>query len=196
MKIGRGAWKLAALGLGLLVLAACVPESANPLSAQDQAAADPRLFGRWRGQFEDETSYLHILQKDDALAEIVMVNHQQDHGGSWSVLSAFPTRLGAATYLNVKFLTDGDKPANDDVSNFYICRYEVTADGALLVWTMSEDAVAAAIAGGSLAGSVEKGRYIDTIKITAGSAELAAFVAKSDPRRLFARKFAEFHRIP
>ena len=88
---------------------------------------------------------------------------------------AFPSRLKGLTMLNARPL--------DDAGYYLLFRYEVGPKG-LTLWLTSYAAVRADIRAGKLKGIAESGEFGET-RITASSAEIAAYLLAADRKRLF-----------
>lgn len=180
------------------LLAACIPESKNPLSPPNGAAADPRLEGVWAMTKDGETAYVHIHRRNEKghslvstsggeWTDITLVSHEKTSGIEVAHFTMFPTRLGRSAFMNLRGIEDGK------VSKTYtLARYEVTWLGKLKIWLMSESLAADAVRSGKLRGKVKRGTDVE---ITDTTERLAAFVASADHAKLFPDLYDEYRRI-
>jgi hypothetical protein len=183
------------VGLALLLgLVACVPESRHPLSDPETATIDERLVGLWAGRFGEANAYLHFLPRSEGEMEIIAVSRGVEGESGWSVFTTVSGAIGETWYMSVKGRLDDGEPWREGGGGFFLCRYRISAEGELLVWMLGAEAAVAAIAGG-LGGRVEKGRFFDDIEITASTAELAAYLATADPKKLFTDPIGSFRRV-
>ena len=101
--------RLACLGavLALAVLSACVPVSLHPLSDPDRADLDPRLAGTLWTQDGHERLYIHLLPRDQRLADAITVSIRRtaaEARGEWMAYTVYTTPLGSGDYANLKFV--------------------------------------------------------------------------------------------
>lgn len=176
---------LATLAGGLL-LAAC-PESVQPLSDPSRAAPDPALLGVWHGTFDGDEMYLHAGPGERGMIRTIQVEHKKKGGIETARYAAFPTKVGKLDMLNVRSLDE-----SADYRGYLLFKYEVKG-ARLTLWMLSLKAARDDIKAGRLTGKAEGGEFGDTL-ITASSAELAAYLEKGDPKRLFDHPLA-FRRI-
>jgi len=168
---------VAALLSACLLLAAC-PESVHPVSDPAGAAHDPALSGTWHGVFDGDAIYLHVGRAERGLMRAVTVEHERKDGGiKVEHYVAFPSRLDKLALVNVR-------PVNGDgTAGYSLFKYEAGKDR-LTLWMTSFAAVREDIKAGKLGGIAEDGKFGET-RITAPSAELAAWLRAADPKRLF-----------
>jgi len=112
------------------------------------------------------------------------------------VFSMFPSRIGGESYLNVRLVLRNGEDAGDDEKSYALVRYRISKDGVFTVWRMSEKKVIEDIEGGKLKGEVKKGRWVNEVKITASTDQLAQYVRNSDPKRLFGELIGSFRKTP
>jgi hypothetical protein len=178
-------------------LAGCLPVSVNPIQGTATSSADPQLAGSWQGRLGDagtEPSYIHILPQVDGTFTILTV-HQEAGTSEWSQYSATSAEVNGTTYLNLRLVVSNGKTEDSNFSRFFtLVRYVVT-DSKLDVFLIDEGKIAAAIERGEIKGEVKHEQFGSDVKITAESAELDAFLAKSDPKALFAEQIAEVTRV-
>ena len=187
--IGTGLFLAAAL-----VLSACLPDSINPLGDPQTAAPDPRLVGNWSGTMNDEPATLAVTAGEGAMLDFRVVTRDSEGKEEWVKLSGFPAALKDRTYINVKFVEEADKVYDPKEENFYVCRYVLSDDGTLTVWTMAEQPVVDAIADGRINGSVDGSKENRNIHITDSNVMLADFLGSANPDVVFSNKFAVFQR--
>ena len=177
-----------------LALSACLPDSINPLGDPKTAAPDPRLIGNWSGTMNDEPATLAVTAGEGAMLDFRVVTRDAEGKEEWVKLGGFPAALKNRTYINVKFIEEADKVYDPNEQNFYVCRYVLSDDGTLTVWTMAEQPVVDAIAAGRINGSVDGSDENRTIHITDSNVVLADFLGTADPNVLFSHKYAVFQR--
>lgn len=172
-------WLVAAtLGLGLT---ACVPEFENALN--QGPAADPGLMGTWSAKSEgdNEAMLIDIAAKGEGVSVVL----RSPEGGDESL--AFSGRTAEANGVRYISLTpdDADKMgAGGAKVGYLIFRYEAAGD-TYKVWALDPAAIAAAIEGGRLKGTVT-GSGTDTApKVAASAAEVAAFLSTDEGQAAF-----------
>jgi hypothetical protein len=172
--------------LGLCGLLAGCPESVHPVSDPAAAAHDPALFGVWHGIFDGEPMYLHVGPADHGMTRAVTVEHKRKNGEiKVEPYTAFPSRLEGLSMLNLR--------ADDGLRGYSLLKYEV-GKKELTVWMTSVAVVREDIKAGKLKGIAEEGQLGET-RITASSAELAAWLRAADQKRLFDKPLV-FQRVP
>lgn len=172
--------------LSLCTLLAACPESVHPISDPAAAAHDPALFGVWHSTFEDEEMYVHVGPAERGVTRAVTVEHKKK-GGEVKVerYTAFPSRLEGLSMLNLRADDDGTR-------GYSLLKYEVNKKK-LTLWMTSVAAVREDIKAGKLKGIAEEGQFGDT-RITAPSAEIAAWLLAADRKRLFDKPM-EFRKV-
>lgn len=188
------------MGLMLAVsLSACIPDSTHPLSDPETAEIDRALVGGWVGEMEDGLLYFHILGNSDGSYEVIGVSQEPDSDvgieGGWSVFSAFTSEIKRTKYLNIQTTVDGDDPTEvlDEDAPYILMRYDVRRGKELKLWMLSVETASTAIEEG-LAGEVQDG-WISSARFTASTDELAEFVGKSNPKKLFPELLGTFKKI-
>lgn len=122
-----------------------------------------------------------------------MVSYRNNRAaGEWSVFRMFPSRLDGRDYMNARFVAEAAELATS--KRFVLVRYHLSRDGALTIWSMSEQAAQSAIKAG-LKGSVGKGAFGRDTLIEAKTSDLVAFLRRSDVEKLFDNKIGPFRRI-
>lgn len=180
------------------LLAGCLPESMNPLSTPATSRIDSRIGGVYAQQKEgkmEDSAFWHFhyrgappgknqQPRTTTKIEIVGVSHQSAGSLDGARYHAFATRLGGHDYLSfVEEKNDGAKK-----ENYSFARYEVNWRGDLRLWLLDNEAIAAAVQSGKLRGKVRTTQYGKDVLLTDTTANLAAFMAASDPSTLFDKK--------
>lgn len=169
---------LAAALLSACPLLAGCPESVHPVSDPAGAAHDPALSGTWHGVFDGDAIYLHVGRAEHGMTRAVTVEHERKDGGiKVERYVAFASRLDKLALLNVRPVDGGG------TAGYSLFKYETGKDR-LTLWLTSFAAVREDIKAGKLAGIAGDGKFGET-RITASSAELAAWLRAAEPRRLF-----------
>lgn len=196
---------LAALSL---LFSGCLPESKNPLSTPATSVIDSRLEGIYvarRDKKDDDLAAWHFHYRGENGAngqvrvtpwlDILSIELQKAGGLKGESYRALATHLGGRDYLS--FVVVGADKDKGKVSLFSFARYEVNWSGELRVWIIDQDAVAAAIRAGKIKGTVEVNKKLKTenVMLTDSTDHLAAFVAASDPAKLFKDKPLVFYRL-
>ncbi len=179
-----------------LLLAACVPVSNRPLSDPAAARLAPELAGVWTARIEHEQAVLHILFRDERLAELLVTAERrgtEGPRGEWMAFTFFPSRIGGHDYVNLRYVTQSGANQAEPPEGYLFAHYRLSPDDGLDVWTMSADSAKQAIQDG-LAGEVKKGKWVDEVRFTASTAELAAYLASHDPKMLFTEHLGTFRR--
>ncbi|MDP6707392.1 MAG: hypothetical protein QF893_13695 [Alphaproteobacteria bacterium] len=180
-----------------LLLAACVPVSNQPLSDPATARLTPELAGVWTARIENEQAGLHILFRDERLAELLLTAERRGNEGprgEWMAFTFFPSRIGGHDYVNLRYVTQSGANQAEPPEGYLFAHYRLSPDGSLDVWTMSAGGAKQAIQSG-LAGEIKKGKWVDEVRFAATTAELAAYLASHDPKTLFAEHMGTFRRL-
>lgn len=172
-------WALAA-GLSVSI-AACVPEFETALS--EGPAADPAVIGTWNAasQGDDDVMIIEVSTQGEGISVVL-----RDPKGSDENL-AFTGRTAEVNGVHYASLTpsDSEKMGSGDVKVGYLLfRYEAAGD-TVKVWSLDPIAVAKAIEGGKLKGTVTGSGTDTQPKITATSAEVAAFLSTDEGQAAF-----------
>lgn len=178
MRITR--YGMAALTAATLLLAACIPEFANPVGSGDPA--DAALVGRWNAAPRADPSDIMALDiKADGGGVTLTITSPKEPDVKPLILKG---RTGAGPG-GTKFVSL--QPQGDDVDadlGYLVFRYE--PDGAdIKVWSIDPQKLAASVAAGKIAGTTT-GQGTDTsVKITAGGDDAAAFLESAEGKALF-----------
>lgn len=179
-----------------LALAACLPDTINPLG--DPAAAEPatEVLGQWTGSLDGKPAKLTIAAKDGAMLEFRVEGRAPDGSAEWAVFEGFPAVVENETYMNVKLRERAGKVYDPYDTNYYIFRYELPPGGGMNVWAMAEQPVINAIVDGFVNGAVDPSSEGRVIHIIDSTVVVREFIASSNPVRLFATKYGTFKRMP
>jgi hypothetical protein len=180
-----------------LVLAGCLPvTSSSPLGTTVAATGDPQLTGMWKGKLGTSAgaAYVIFYPGHDGVQKIVLLAPPtaNDEGG-WMVFQARAATLGGNTYLDAREVEDSGSPPDTKLGHVPVL-YKIGRDGFLVLYLVDETAARAAIARGTLAGTVEPGEFGD-VTITANPAALDAFFSGSACRALFSKPLGTFQRV-
>jgi hypothetical protein len=190
-------WLVAMAMAALVAIAGCVPpESVNPLSDPATAKADPRLAGAFAANLDGGEAWLHFNPREgSAVVDVVLIGYDPRDGAMVLHYEAFPTQIGKYGYLNLraKKFEDMLETKYARSPNYIFARYEIAKDGALTLSVMDDTPVEKAIGKGEIDGKISKaGETTDLGAVTgngtfltADSAKLAAWVAKSTDPKLF-----------
>lgn len=196
-------WRSLALvfGLGLLVLAACVPTAENPIAVPG-GTPDPALVGAWRGTLEEgDIVYLHFLRGRNDTLKAVLITSETDSArqdateGAWAVFTLITAEVAGTRYISALFDYDDGEAVTGQTRGYHLLRYKIDDDGTLRMFQVDDDALARAIEEKKLAGSVERNQLTTDVRVTAPSAALVAYLKTIDPKTLFNRPFAALTRI-
>lgn len=171
-----------------LLAAACVPESEQFLSEPGAEPLDTRLVGMWyfRERRGHEATIVSIRKQDDTHFAVTWVDvNARDREPAeaptrWLRYTAHTTRLGKDTFINLEN-TGGAWP--DRIPARLVVRYWVEPGKGLRIAFMHYEEVKKAIETGALAGKVEK----STVRLTAGRAELVAWIRRLGPDKAFGK---------
>ena len=195
------------IAAGGFLLAGCLPESKNPLSTPATSRVDSRIEGVYEQRKEKASGasgYWHFHYRGakpgpDKRArvttwiEMLSVAHEAQSGLTTTSYRALATRLGGRDYLSfVEVDSDG---MTRNGQNYRLARYDFSWTGDLRIWDLDNEAMAAAITSGKLRGKVTIRKNSKDVLITDTTPRLAAFVATSDPAKLFSKKPIVFQRL-
>lgn len=171
------------------LLSGCLPVTTQtPVGTTTGLGTDQALYGTWRGHNEKDKngrdSFFHILKATDGTLSIVAVQANGDTDDGWTIYAGRTATLGRNHYLNATIANDNGTPVDGTLktSNFPVL-YVVTAQ-TLTLYLLDEDKVRAAIKDGKISGTTGRSDSDDVV-ITAGAAELDAFMATPEARSLF-----------
>lgn len=172
--------RLATAGLALS-MAACVPEFESALS--EGPGADPAVIGTWTAAAEGdtETMIIEVAAAGEGVTVIL-----RDPKGSDEKL-AFKGRTAEVNGVRYVSLTPDDPEAMGSGSaDFGFILFRYAPDGETIkVWALDAQAVAKAVESGKLKGTVTGSGSDTQPKITATSAEVAAFLSTNEGQAVF-----------
>ncbi len=170
--------------------------SRHPLATLENAKPDVRVLGLWLYR-EDPKSrdriLIDITPADGAMLDIAILGRETD-GARLARCNGFPSIVGGRTYLNVR--CKGLFENEEGREPYDIVRYEVVPGHTLELWYMNAVPVKDAITAGTLAGELHcapegtdgSGLHLEPScdpTLTSATAELARFVARTSPQKLF-----------
>jgi hypothetical protein len=181
------------LAAASLLLTSCLPEAKNPLSTPTTSTIDSRLEGIYvqkREQKGDDLNGWHFHYRETSVGgrtmvtpwlEVLNIEHRKGGVLQSEAYRALTTHIGTQDYIS--FIRIGGTSAL-----YSFARYEVNWSGVIRVWLASPDALAEAVKSGKLHGTVKSNMSGKDVLITDSTDRLAAFVAASDPTKLFTGK--------
>jgi hypothetical protein len=186
--------RLFASSLALLLLGGCLPESRNPIAPPSAGFADSRVLGTWVTRIEDEIVYLHILQGDDNIYDLLTVSHRPDGGGATDLYQGYLVKVGDRAFANLQPAGGAAVDGGEPEPAYFFASYEIEGADGLTVRFLAEQPVIDAIAAGTLAGEVTEDTLGRNILLTDDPARIAAFLALADAATLFDRSMT-FRRL-
>ena len=196
-KTWLSAFVVAAAGVSLLAIAGCEPpQSVNPLSDPATAKADPRLKGVFVASLDGGEAWLHVNPRAAGpVVDVVLIGHDDQQGAMVLHYEGFATQIGKGSYLNLRAKKFEDiLDQRYTLSPMYIfARYEIAKDGALTLSVMDDGPATKAIRKKEIEGKLSEGGLAADSNavtghgtlLTADSAKLSAWVAKSTDQELF-----------
>ncbi|NWG46780.1 MAG: hypothetical protein HXY25_09575 [Alphaproteobacteria bacterium] len=203
---------LAAMLCAMVWLAACVPTSVHPLRVEGQPVVDQELLGTWRGEVGEQDSLLLFLNtraENDTEGMTLLVatpvqpaappegaEEADDADAGWLYALALSAQIGGHRFLSVDWRGDGGDAVEGTQRGWHLYRYELSPETGLAIYGLNEVELKAAVDRGEIE-AVETGSGIGKeIRLTASPADLAAWIAASDPLVLFTETVAELTRLP
>ena len=171
------------------LLGACLPVTTRvPAGSTMGFKVDPVLVGTWRGVASDQDTPAHIqiLGNDDGTMTAVVVT-PADKGtrGDRSIYRLRAAALGANHILNAREVSLIGKADTGPLTREHVLlAYRVEARGKIGLYRMDDEATAAAIRAGEIAGEIEPGETGD-VRITATEPALDRFLGTPRAARLF-----------
>lgn len=167
-----------------ITMAACVPDSKNPLTRFDRDAMDASVYGTWFWKDDEENGYLHFGQeKASGRLQLMMVELNSNGAINVTQMLGHTSQLGVNRYLNLKFV-----PPDEDLAEFIIVKYEISEQGLGLSF-MDPSVIEKAIVDNVLAGRVEQKGHVSSVHLSEMSKKLQRFVQKHDKRLFLEMKF-------
>lgn len=156
-------------------MAACVPDSKNPLTGFDRQAMDASVYGSWFWKDDEESGYLHFGQEQESgMLQLMMVELNSNGKINVTRMRGHTSQLGNKHYLNLKFV-----PADEDLGEYIIMKYEISEKGLGLSF-MDTSIIEKAIVESVLAGRVEKKGHVSSVHLLDTSKKLQQFVREND----------------
>jgi hypothetical protein len=173
------------------LLGACLPVATRvPAGSTIGFKIDPVLVGTWRGVASDQDTpaYVHILGNDDGtMTAIVITPADKDNHGDWSVYKLRAATLGVNHILNAQeVLANGRASEGPLAEEHVLLAYRIQSQGKIGLYRMDDQATAAAIRAGEIAGEIEPGQTGD-VRITALEPTLDRFLGTPRAARLFSK---------
>lgn len=180
------------------LLVACLPVASKvPAGSTIGFKPDPALLGTWRAisSDQDAPAYVHILGGDDGtMTALVVTPPYKDNPGDWSVYKLRAARLGANHILNAQeWIANGKTSEGSLTEQHVLLAYRIEGPGKIELYRMDDQATAAAIRAGEIAGEIEPGENGD-IRITAPPSALDRFMATPRAARLFSKLLVRMSR--
>src|SRR5215475_6993864 len=121
----------AAAFLGLSV-AACVPESQNPVGEQSNAVHDPDIYGLWEADWEDGRLFVHVFDAGQGMVDLYTVNHKKDGGGEADHYQGFVSAVGKRHIVNLQSIDSTGEDTGGTASYVFVA-YQVEPNGKLTI---------------------------------------------------------------
>ena len=179
MHLATGAFML----MLAITMAACVPDSKNPLTAFDRGAMDASVYGTWSWKDDEESGYLHFGREETGMLQLMMVELNSNGRINVTQMRGHTSQLGDSRYLNLKFV-----PADADLGEYIIMKYEISEKGLGLSF-MDPSVIEKAIVDNALAGRVEQKGHASSVHLLERSKKLQQFVRENDKRLFPEMKF-------
>jgi hypothetical protein len=186
-----------------LLLSSCETKSEHPLASSETATVDSQLIGDWHDK-EDEDTF-HITATDAHWMHVTVTPKPSDQPSTISHspqdYNMFVTEIGDNHFLNIVMFDQdrGIKP----VKSYVFLRYTVSPDHVLHLWSLSQEASAAAVRAGKLKGTIHQDAHplmvgtpphpdID-VTIEDTSEKLNSFVEAADVDALFTEPMSDLY---
>ncbi|MEE8239286.1 MAG: hypothetical protein V3R13_04285 [Nitrososphaerales archaeon] len=150
-----------------LFLVSCQPlVSVNPLSGSHDFPADARLEGIWNMISKENDSFFNLVfvPIDDSLMKVDVVHYNYEWGPGlsgpviWSRYRVFRTEIDGSQYLNLKPTAlgyMGEAVEEPEEPDYWLVEYEISEDGSLTIWLVSDGVLKRDIKDGKVAGTVK-----------------------------------------
>jgi hypothetical protein len=180
---------LFAVAAASALLGACLPVATRvPAGSTVGFKVDPVLVGSWRAVASDGNSpaYIQILGNDDGtMTAVVVTPADKKNHGDRSVYTLRAATLGGNHILNAREVSlIGRASTGPPTAEHVLLAYRVEAPGKIGLYRMDDEATAAAIRAGEIAGEIEPGKTGD-VRITASEPALDRFLGTPRAARLF-----------
>lgn len=180
-----------------LVLSACIPESKHPLPPPADGKGDDRLIGRWDPSEENAKGYIEIETVGGGRYRVRMFSLEGDGPDAGKAneeeMEVLTTRIGGQWFMSVTDFAEQEK-RNANETGYLILRYDISAQGELLIQTMSREVVIADVHAGKVVGETDPAKMKGEIVLTDNSEALAAYIAAADPKQLFTVELSPLRR--
>jgi hypothetical protein len=179
------------LAAAATLLAGCLPVTTRvPAGSTVGFKADPALLGTWRAVSSDQDApaYIHILGNDDGtMTAIVITPPDRENPGDWSTYKLRAATLGANHIVNAQESIANGRPSEGPLAQQHVLLvYRVEAPGKIGLYRMDDQAAAAGIRTGDIAGEIEPGENGD-VRITAPEPALDRFMGTPRAANLFTK---------
>lgn len=168
------------------LLAGCV-ESDFPLSDFAPLAPDHPLLGSWVAKDGEQSAYLHIGNQEDGL-KLLEVEIDDKGKLKSETYVAHASAVAGKEYLNVRF-------AHEGTTVYYLLKFSLAGKDTLHLWLPDYDFMAEAVKKGMIAGSVQSGKWVPKVQLSASQADLQKFVADNDAR-IYPKPSSTLQRLP
>lgn len=190
--VHRLAARLIVVLVAAVFASACTPTSQFPIPASD-GEIDARLSGTWFGTLAESESTIHFFEAESKRLPALIVARDEDDptvNDGWMLISSVVSKIKKHRFLSAEIIMEGGEEPDPDFEGYHLLRYRFDDQGTLLVDMLDTDAIAAVIQAGDLSGTVDEGRYFDTVRITATSDELKRYMRSAPIDTLFAVRLA------
>lgn len=177
-----------------VLLGGCMPSFEHALPADDPA--DSRMLGLWSADNEEGTVLAEVRELGGGRLELV-ASEGTDAGepvpdGERMIFVTTTTAIGDARYLSVEVTESSDE--DFDPEGYFLCLYDVIDGTVLEIRCLRTEPLIEDIEAGLLAGTVERGEWVDDVTVSSDGAALAAYLAAADTKRLFEEETITFRR--
>ncbi len=160
--------------LAALLLAACGPTFAEPLSPPDPALLERAPVGVWLAPDDDDVTWLHVGRDEDTV-HVVAVVHDDDGDVAAVTLAGHVSLLGELALLELRVVAP-EETAEETDGRWMLVAFE-RRDGGLAIAAPSMGLLSDAIDAEELPGTVDRGLLgiPKDVRVDADSATLRAW---------------------
>ena len=180
--------------VAVALLGGCMPSFEHALPADDPA--DSRLLGLWSAENDEGTMIAEVRELGGGRLEVVLIEGtaagEPVAGGERMVFVTTTTAIGEAHYLSVEVTESSDE--DFDPEGYFFCLYDVTDGAVLEIRCLRTEPLIEDVEAGLLAGSVDRGEWVDEVTVSSDGAVLVAYLAAADAKRLFEEEAITFRR--
>ncbi len=169
-----------------LVLAACVPESNNPVGDPANAVHDSDLYGLWQADWEDGRLFLHVFDAGQGMVDVYTINHKKDGGGEADHYQGFISTVGKRRIVNLQ-MADSSGEDSGGAATYVFVAYQMETPGKLDVHFIDDKVFIAAVAAGKLKGQVTGEGEGQTVLLSDDGPKIADFMAQQDDATLYGK---------